>query len=178
MKRYHLPCCVHRAPVFSERTPDPFLLREEHLAPDTNSKLPPDPRVFGTGAVQLADNGQRRVGSATQTCNHPPFSPAARLQTRALHPATGAPGQAGGSSLLATAYKGVGAASRPFRFHRLQQHPAVQNDDMMSNLISCRQIVRNVDKRDAKLLVELRRCIEDRCPQRRIDHRNRLVSND
>ena len=55
---------------------------------------------------------------------------------------------------------------------------AIQHDDVVGHLIGGGQIVRDVDDRDAELLVQLAQRAQDGRAQRRIDHRDRLVGDD
>src|SRR5260370_10823287 len=52
------------------------------------------------------------------------------------------------------------------------------NDYVLTDLISGRQVVRDVDERNPIFLVQASEHLEDGCSQRRVNHRYRLVSHD
>jgi hypothetical protein len=60
----------------------------------------------------------------------------------------------------------------------LGDRPAVEDDDVLADLVRRRQVVRDVDQRDAEAAVQLAQALQDRRAQRCVDHRDRLVGDD
>ena len=60
----------------------------------------------------------------------------------------------------------------------LDDRAAVEDDDVLADLIGRRQVVRDVDDRDAEVLRQLPQRPEDRRPERGVHHRHRLVGQD
>src|SRR2546430_6675728 len=60
----------------------------------------------------------------------------------------------------------------------LDDTTAMQDDDLVTDLIGRGEIVGNVEKRDAHLALELHHQVQDHAPDRGIDHGDRLVGDD
>src|SRR5260370_26601307 len=56
--------------------------------------------------------------------------------------------------------------------------PAIQDVCLIADLIGGAQIVGNVEERNAEVVAHAQHDLEDHCPQRRINHRHRLVGDD
>ena len=54
----------------------------------------------------------------------------------------------------------------------------LHDDDAVADVVGGRKIVRDVDDRDAELVAQSLEQVDDRHPQRGIDHRHRLVGDD
>ena len=65
--------------------------------------------------------------------------------------------------------------ARVAALHRLA---ALHDQDAVADVIGGREIVRDVDDRDLELVAQRLEQVDDRHPQRRIDHRDRLVGDD
>jgi len=61
---------------------------------------------------------------------------------------------------------------------RLGDLATVEHDDVLTDLVSGRQIVGDIHDRDAKILIELTQAGEDGGAQGSIHHRDRLISHD
>ena len=61
---------------------------------------------------------------------------------------------------------------------RLGDQAAIEHDDVLADLVGGRQVVGDVDQRDAEFVVELAQAPEDGGAERCVDHRDRLVGDD
>ena len=61
---------------------------------------------------------------------------------------------------------------------RFYHRAPVHHHNRLAQLVGCRQVVRNIDQRNAKLFMHLEQTFQNGRPQRRIHHGDRLVGQD